>query len=291
MKTFLLYALLLLFVKGFSQNSNEGNFFNDFNFIIHLANNKLFTEAESEKARLFANDALPQRYRDSVNYFLGLAYYKDKMLPLARQSLLNVSDETFLFYNARYTAGSIDAENGTPDSALQNYLSIPPSTNSHLNELKTFEIAGIYLLKKDRAKFDSIAAVQDFKNPMIAEEFANFRKYAERDKNIKRKSPFLAGTLSAVVPGLGKVYAGNNGQALASFLTCGLMAAVAGENYYRLGITHPQTIFFTGLFGFFYIGNIWGSALSVQLVKIEQQLENKHNILVGLQLPVHRFFN
>jgi hypothetical protein len=290
MRFALLYALLLLLARGNSQTSRQGDFFNDFNFIIHLTNNKLFTEAESEKARLFANGVLPQRYRDSVNYFLGLAYYKDKMLPLARQSLLKVSDETFLFYNARYVAGNIDAGN-TPDSALQNFLSIPPSTNPELNELNTFEIAGIYLLKKDHVKFDSIATVQDFKNPVIVEEFANLRKYAERDRKIKRKSPFLAGTLSAMVPGLGKVYAGNNGQALASFLTCGLMAAVAGENYYRLGITHPQTIFFSGLFGFFYLGNIWGSAISVQLVKIEQQFENKHNILVGLQLPVHRFFN
>jgi len=93
-----------------------------------------------------------------------------------------------------------------------------------------------------------------------------------------------------VIPGLGKVYAGNNGQALASFLTVGLMAGITAENYIRLGIEHPQTIFFAGMFSLFYIGNIWGSAVSVQVVKIEKEFENKHNILVGLKLPVSKFF-
>jgi uncharacterized membrane protein YfcA len=49
--------------------------------------------------------------------------------------------------------------------------------------------------------------------------------------------------------------------------------------------------FFSGMFGLFYIGNIWGSAISVQLVKTEKQFENKHNILVGLKLPISKFFN
>jgi hypothetical protein len=102
---------------------------------------------------------------------------------------------------------------------------------------------------------------------------------------------FVAGCLSAVVPGLGKVYAGNNGQALATFLTCGLFGAIATENIIKQGIKNPQSIFFTGMFGLFYIGNIWGSALSVQLVKTEKQFENKHNILVGLKLPISKFFN
>jgi hypothetical protein len=87
------------------------------------------------------------------------------------------------------------------------------------------------------------------------------------------------------------VYAGNNGQALASFLTCGVFGAIASENIIKYGIQHPQALFFTSMFGLFYIGNIWGSALSVQLVKTEKQFENKHNILVGLRLPISKFFN
>jgi hypothetical protein len=265
--------------------------FHDFNFIIHLTKNKLFNEAESEKDKLFADTTLHPLYLDSVNYIFGMEYYNAKKFEAAKQSFLKVSDNVFFFYKARYLAGLIDTENSNFDNAINNYNNIGESDNIDLNELKEFEIAGLYLLKKNYQKFDSLTQNKKFKNNLLSVELDNLKKYAAIDQKIKRKSMFVAGALSAVVPGLGKVYAGNNGQALATFLTCGLFGAVATENIIKQGIKNPQSIFFTGMFGLFYIGNIWGSALSVQLVKTEKQFENKHNILVGLKLPINKFFN
>lgn len=289
----LFYGIGLLMTLTCQSQTTETNreFFNDFNFISHLAKNNLFVEAEREKQAMFLKPGIDPLYKDSVNFFLGMGYYEDNKLTEARELFLKVSDQVFFYYKARYLAGIIDTERNLADSAITNYNSIDESTNADLNELKQFELSGLYLLKKDYRRFDSVSMLANFKNPVISEEFQNLKNYALIDKKIKRKSALLAGTLSAIVPGLGKVYVGNNGQALASFLTCGLMGAVAAENYVHFGIKHPQTIFFTGIFGLFYIGNIWGSAVSVQVVKTEKQLENKHNILVGLKLPVSRFFN
>jgi hypothetical protein len=283
--------ILLIFILDSNAQDGQKVFFNDFNFIIHLTRNKLFREAESERSKLFSNPLLGQKYRDSVNYFLGLTYHEDHQDELARKSLLQVSDETFFYYKAHYLAAMIDADKGMPDSSISIVKIITPNTNETLNELKTFELAGLHLLKNNHPYFDSVYNSNAFKNTLLKDEIENLKKYSENGKRIKRKSPLMAGVLSAIVPGLGKVYAGNNGQALATFLTCGLMGGVAAENYFNLGITHPQTLFFTALFGVFYVGNIWGSAVSVQVVKIEKQLENKHNILVGLKLPIDKFFN
>jgi tetratricopeptide (TPR) repeat protein len=269
----------------------EVSHYNDFNFIIHLAKNKLFNEAEKERDLLFADNDLHPLYLDSVNYFIGLEYYNEKKYEEAKRSFLRVSDGVFFYYKARYLAGLIDTENSMIDSALCNYNAIEESTNPDLNDLKQFEIAGLYLLQKKYKTFDSLTLNCSFKNKVLNEELENLKKCANIDRNIKRKSMFVAGCLSAVVPGLGKVYAGNNGQALATFLTCGLFGAIAAENMLRQGVKNPQTIFFSGMFGLFYIGNIWGSAVSVQLVKTEKQFENKHNILVGLKLPISKFFN
>ena len=287
--------LILIFIfKAIDFNSQTANDsirnFDDFNFIIHLSKNKLFTEAEKEAEKLFTKSNLNPLYKDSINYFLGIEYYNEKKFKEARKHLIAVSDQVFFYYKAHYLAGNIDAENNMTDSALVNYNSIEESTNATLNELKQFELSGLYLLNRNYTKFDSLSQNCTFKNPVIQEEVQNLKKYSIIEKKIKRRSPFIAGTLSAIVPGLGKVYAGNNGQALATFLTCGLMGVVAGENYIRMGIKNPQTIFFTGLFGIFYVGNIWGSAVSVQLVKIEKQLENKHNILVSIKIPINKFF-
>src|SRR6218665_400792 len=289
-KALLVILCGLNFLSAYPQAS-PGNIktYGEINFIIHLSRHKLFDEAEKEKARLFANDSLDPLYKDSVNYFMGMEYYNEKRFAQARDAFLQVSDQVFFYYRAHYLAGIIDAENNRADSAISNYSAIEESTNEDLNELKQFEIAGMHLLQGRYKLFDSLAKNYQFKNQLLKTEFANLEQYSITGKKIKRKSPFIAGALSTVIPGLGKVYAGNNGQALASFLTCGLMEVVAIENYLNFGIRHPQTIFFTGVFGVFYIGNIWGSAVSVQLIKTEKQLENKHNILVGLKLPVHKF--
>lgn len=292
MKIRLLILLFIGVITYFNaQTANDSiRYFNNFNFIIHLSKNKLFTEAEKEAEKLFAEKGVNQLYKDSVNYFLGIEYYNEKKYTDARKHLLAVSDNVFFYYKAHYLAGNIDAENNMTDSAIVNYSAIEESTNATLNELKQFELAGLYLISRNHKMFDSLSQNYNFQNPLIIEEFENLKKYNTVEKKIKRKSPFVAGTLSAIVPGLGKVYTGNNGQALASFLTCGLIGVVAAENYVKMGIKHPQTIFFTGLFGLFYVGNIWGSAVSVQLVKIEKQLENKHNILVSIKIPINRFF-
>jgi hypothetical protein len=291
MKHFFIIGFLFIGFFLSSQESNE-DLFRDFNFIIHLSNNKLYREAEKEKDRLFKNYNVPQSYRDSINFFLGQAYYHSGTLSKARLRFMEISsDAPFLYYKGRFLSALIDAEQNIPDSALQKIENIELSTSNDINELRNFEMAGMALLKKDYGLFDSLSKNSKFTNPVLNEEFPLLQKYYKAEQKIKRKSALLAGTLSTFVPGLGKVYVGNNGQALATFLTCGLMGGVAFENYYRLGISHPQTILFSGIFALFYIGNIWGSAVSVQVAKIEKQSENKHNIMVSLKLPVRNFFN
>lgn len=286
----ILFLILVCCINVFSQ-SPEKSFFYDFNFIIHLSKNKLFKEAESEREKLFKQQYVETIYKDSINFFLGQAYFNDNQLEPARQHFMEVSDQSFFYYKSRYVAGIIDAEENRVDSSIFNISNIALSTNNDLNELRAFELAGMHLLKKRYIIFDSIVQATQFINPLIQSEISNLKNYCMIDKKIKRKSPFIAGVLSTLVPGLGKIYVGNNAQGLASFLTCGLMGAITAENYLHLGIQHPQTLFFAGMFALFYVGNIWGSAVSVQVIKIEKQFENKHNILVGLKLPISKFFN
>lgn len=286
----IIFLLFCINFYGFTQNQ-EKSFFNDFNFIIHLSKNKLFKEAEFEREKLFKQQGIATLYKDSINFFLGQAYYNDNKPEPARIHFMEVSDQPFFYYKAHYLAGIIDAEKDRVDSSIANFYNIGLSTSSDLNELRTFELAGMYLLKKNYTAFDSIVQSAKFTNQLIRSEVDNLNFFSVIDKKIKRKSAFVAGALSTILPGLGKVYVGNNAQGLASFLTCGLMGTIAAENFIHLGIKHPQTIFFAGMFTLFYIGNIWGSAVSVQVVKIEKQFENKHNILVGIKLPVSKFFN
>jgi hypothetical protein len=91
----------------------------------------------------------------------------------------------------------------------------------------------------------------------------------KRYKKQFNKRSFVAGGLSAVVPGLGKLYAGKPRSALMTFLLhCGY-AAQTIESARKLGNKHPLTIINVSAFGVFYLANIYGSFMAVKDLKRE----------------------
>ncbi|MGA2507165.1 MAG: hypothetical protein ABSF80_06795 [Chitinispirillaceae bacterium] len=78
-------------------------------------------------------------------------------------------------------------------------------------------------------------------------------------KQLRLKSPWIAGTLSALVPGSGKVFAGRGWDGAYSFLLVGIMAWQAYEGYVKDGLASARCITFGLLGTAFYTGNIYGS--------------------------------
>jgi hypothetical protein len=64
------------------------------------------------------------------------------------------------------------------------------------------------------------------------------------------------------------------------------MGLVACENLIKDGIKDPKTIIFGSLFGLFYIGNIWGSVISVKLTRDEFNKEINEQIIFNLRVPL-----
>jgi TM2 domain-containing membrane protein YozV len=77
------------------------------------------------------------------------------------------------------------------------------------------------------------------------------------------KSPALAGILSTVIPGSGKMYVGEWGDGITALVATGLFAFLAYDNF-RADHTTRAWIF-TGLGAYFYAGNIYGSVGSAQI--------------------------
>ncbi len=59
---------------------------------------------------------------------------------------------------------------------------------------------------------------------------------ARRGEGLRRKSPALAVGLSALIPGSGKMYAGETGDGLQSLLLIGALAALAGTSFHADGV-------------------------------------------------------
>jgi tetratricopeptide (TPR) repeat protein len=79
---------------------------------------------------------------------------------------------------------------------------------------------------------------------------------AARSKN--EKSPVAAGIL-ALIPGLGKLYAGRGEDALFSFITIGTFAGLSAWSFYKDGLPSPGGWIYASIGTIFYAGSIYGS--------------------------------
>jgi hypothetical protein len=93
------------------------------------------------------------------------------------------------------------------------------------------------------------------------------------------------------VPGLGKIYSGKKKQGIAAFLPVMSLALLTYEAYRMDGVKSARFIGFGALFGVFYIGNIWGSTLSVKIKQNEFNREYDNKILFDMHIPLRNLFN
>ncbi len=89
--------------------------------------------------------------------------------------------------------------------------------------------------------------------------YHQFGNVVQRRVSTRTKSPFLAGALSAVVPGLGKVYTKNYGDAAMAFLFTGVNVWQAYRGFSKDGTRSVHGWIFAFLGTSFYLGNIFGS--------------------------------
>ena len=87
---------------------------------------------------------------------------------------------------------------------------------------------------------------------------------AERGAALRRKSPALALALSAVIPGTGKMYAGEAGDGLQSLILVGALATLAAVSFHADGVESWRGWLYTSFGGLMYAGNLYGSAVSAR---------------------------
>lgn len=98
----------------------------------------------------------------------------------------------------------------------------------------------------------------------LQDDLLLYKKYYSR-------KPVVAGLLSAVVPGLGKLYAGRKRAFPVVFLSSLINGIQSYESIKKLGYKNPYTLFTLGLSGVFYFANIYGSFHDLVAVKKERK--------------------
>ncbi len=281
---------LLLFFWFALVNDCLGQFSNtEHEFVRYL----LITKQQDEaifilKQKLLTSKRLSER--DSINFLIGRTYYSNQSLKEATQYLSQVgSTDAFLQDQSAFLyaySKSYLSEYKEAYSTLSQYSLREPS----FIPLKTFQLAGVALLSNDFDTFDSLERNFNSDRLDVKQRQENFLVYRKDLQSLKQRSPFIAATLSGILPGLGRVYGGKKATGIYSFIAATLLGLQVHEAYRKDGINSPRFIVYGTLFSAFYIGNIWGSALSVKVSRNEKEEAIKHQILVDMHIPLRSVF-
>jgi hypothetical protein len=134
------------------------------------------------------------------------------------------------------------------------------------------------LLKNDIGHFDEIFNSGKCTDPNIS--LIEFSLYVQKTEMFRRrkKSGFLAGLFSTIIPGSGKIYAGKPHEALTSFVPVVFNLAQAGEGYYYKKFESPHLYVFGSIGTVFYTSNIYGSFKAAKRKNTEFNNKVKNNI-------------
>ena len=219
-------------------------------------------ENADEKIKILRNIGLS--YYQGMDFEGCITFLKNNRLSLLSNSMTSTETDLLLaksYYKLNQYSESITA---------LDWKNIN-STDSLFNDfqfLSAISYARLYDEEKAINKMKLIS--QDSEKKEVADRFCI---YFENQKVISNKSPFLAGTLSAIIPGSGYLNSKHYDTALTSFVINGLFIwaikdAVLAEQY---GIASAATVFGLG----WYIGNIEGSVKAA----IKQNEYERHKYL------------
>ncbi len=146
---------------------------------------------------------------------------------------------------------------GKLDSALQ--LASVPDTSAVYGAMEY--LRGWILLKQQKYReagelFASIAQKTADSSDVIG-SLSYLEKRCLWGQNLPQRSPFLAGLLSAVLPGLGRGYCGRWGDGLFSLITIGIPTSMS---IYLWETDRNFASITAAIAALFYLGNIYGSA-------------------------------
>jgi tetratricopeptide (TPR) repeat protein len=223
---------------------------------------------------------------DSALFGIGTAYYRGEEYEPAARTFAEVQKK----YGKGAHAGPSAYFEGVSlwklgrfdraEAALDRVAALDPAS-----EYAPLSLIGKSLLSYDAksvpgCRGELVRFLENYPQDARAERVRQTIALLDRDGEVPRKSPAVAGVMSAVVPGSGYMYAGRYGDGVVALIVNGLfiagtVAAIHQENYAVAAIV--------GGIGLpFYIGNIYGSANAATKWNIGVRKELREKIAVSL---------
>lgn len=237
--------LFFQFCLKFSSAQNIYDADNSFQFAKYLFDNKEFIYAAEEFERVVflspenieAKEYLMKTYRLSEKYLKGITYYENNF-----DYFLNIPENISVEYSKLLLLNSNYNE-------LINYQNSIMPKNS---EFKDNIILLSYIMQN---KFEKAFEYSTTTTNINSE----LKKLINSRTELKYKSPVIATSLSVLLPGLGKIYAGSWKDGLFSLFFIATNSWQAYRGFSKKGVESYYGWFFGSVAFSFYIANIYGT--------------------------------
>jgi hypothetical protein len=260
----------------------------DYQFVNYLIDGKNYNEALFLINR-YLESVSGNNFGDTANYLKGMINYRQKELIKSSDFLFQVTPGSEFYYVSRFLAGYELAYLSMYKESRKAFETIK-TEDSLLASLKTFQLASLSLLENKLDAYRAYSKNTPINYFQLHEQKNKLDELYIRATDFKPKSPLLAGTLSTIIPGAGKMYTGKIGEGVTALLGTAILGAITYENYKKAGISNYKTITFGSLFGIFYISNIYGSIISVKVYRNEFYKSLHHAILFNMHIPIRNVF-
>lgn len=223
-------------------------------FADYLYCKKDYLRAISEYESLLKFSNVPS---DTIKFKIALGFSNMGQSKEAEERFINLSsgntfsDEARLeLYKSKFFSNNL--------SSLRNMY----KEKTYFSDKYTNPIRSLYYTSY---LFDTapLPGKDEFKDAFPSNAKSKMEEFYLRKSNPPYKSPVKAAILSAIIPGLGKAYAGEWGDGLTSLIVTGVLSYISYDN---LKAHHNfRGYLFGGLAALFYAGNVYGSAAQAQI--------------------------
>ena len=228
---------------------------------------------------------------DTMRYLKGWTLYQTRNFAPAAEVFAEVGEGSEFYAKSTFLGAICNLELGdvgTAKGTLNTFATTPAADN--YRELLALELGGIALLEGDYDTYAEQSREFTFSNYALATEQQSLDNIAlNRPKEL---SPWVAGVASAIVPGLGKIYAGDVGGGVASFLLVGAFAALTANSWAKAGTPNNwRTITYGTIGSLLYISNIFGSIASVKVYYQNFEEINREAVMYSIHIPLRNIFD
>ena len=255
MKLAILFFVLCITSVKFAQTGRE-DFDSPYNikrFADHLFCDKYYLRAAIEYERLTSNNR-----SDTIEFKIALSYSYIKDYYSAIQKFSGIVNSSVYFNEAKLEELKINFLIND-FTGLRNYYK-----NSFITEVDKYQTEGEKLFNFSYLfTDDKLPSKDEFLSPFGVNEKEKLSSFYDWKKEPPYKDGTLAGIMSAIIPGSGKIYIGEIGDGIVAFITTTVFAFIAYDNF-KAGHTTRAWIW-TGVAAFFYAGNVYGSVAAAQV--------------------------